>query len=112
MKTAYRQGDVLLFKVDIRQELKFQVTDGVLAYGKATGHSHRVVGDFELYHADLGGEGDFDVHGSDDSAKQLSVITSASLIHEQHKSIELPHGDYIVMTEAQYDPHGWQNVGD
>lgn len=111
MRTAYRQGDVLLFKVEKRPELRHQITDGVLAYGEATGHSHKVVGDFELYWAELDGEGIFDEH-MPHYAKMLNVKTSASLTHEEHKTIELPPGDYIVMTEAEYVPDGWQNVGD
>lgn len=111
MKIAYRHGDVLLFKVEERPRLGNRISSGVLAYGEVTGHSHCIIGDYELFDAVLGGQEEFDKNGAR-TAMLLHVKTSAALTHEEHHAIGLPPGDYIVMTEAEYEPSGWRNVQD
>ncbi len=66
------------------------VASNVLAEGKAAGHAHRVVGDARplelgrnLFRRELGGD--------------------VRVIHEEHKEIALPHGDYAVGRVREYD---------
>lgn len=111
MKTAYRHGDVLLFKVEKASRKGNKITNGVLAYGEVTGHSHRVTGDYDLHEVPLRDECEFDRNNST-SAMLLSVKTSAKLPHEEHHAIDIPAGDYIVLLETEYEPNRWRNVHD
>lgn len=117
MKIAYRHGDVLLFKVDEIPKTGSPVTTGILAYGEATGHTHRVHGNFDLFAADVAENQEFDVYG-EDSAMLLRVHSAATISHEEHHAIEIPAGDYVVLIESEYepksesDPEGWHSVVD
>ena len=91
---SYRQGDVLIVKVDnIPSNLKPVEPDegrNILAYGEVTGHAHALsVKDCELKETEAG-------------ARYLSVPVSASLVHEEHSTIVLPAGDYRIIQQVEY----------
>ncbi len=97
----YRHGDVLIAKV-AAVPAGAQKRDGTtLAYGEVTGHSHRIhqTNDAQLWAS--GGETFLEITGN-----------SATLIHEEHKAIELPKGIYRVWKQREYRPDAYVDVMD
>lgn len=91
MKT-YQQGDVLITRVNSIDTSKAEKLDHlVLAEGEATGHSHQLVdGIGQLMMLD--------------SIMHLRVLSdNATIIHDEHKPITVPMGDYKVEIVREYD---------
>ena len=98
MSEQYRQGDVILIRVDKSSVDGLSVThrkrgEGIiLAAGEATGHHHRV----RDSHARL-------FEGF--SGRFLRVPKSgATLTHEEHDPIQLPEGTYLIGGQREYTP--------
>ena len=93
-----RQGDVIL-KVVNRIEGR-RLSHLTLAEGEVTGHSHRIAdGKAELYEKD--------------GTLYLKVLSeTATLIHEEHKAIDIPQGNWMVRIQREYQPEGWRYVAD
>lgn len=108
MKTqTYRQGDVLLRRVDsIPEGLKNVPLEGgrvILAHGEATGHAHAIVSDdVSFLAADL----------ADLEERFLRVEAEADVVHEEHATITLPPGDYRVSIQQEYSPTATLYVAD
>lgn len=104
MNAMYRQGDVLLVRIERPHEgkrLEVERENGrvILAHGEATGHAHAINHPGAvLFHVD--GE------------TLLSLKDDAVLSHEEHASIELPAGHYRVVQQREYTHEGWVNVTD
>lgn len=100
----YRQGDVLLIKVD---NLPEQATVArpdeehriVLAYGEVTGHAHAL----STAHAVLFQSG---------ADRYIEAKHGAALVHEEHSTIELEPGMYKVVRQREYIPESWRTVAD
>jgi hypothetical protein len=94
MTTSYRQGDVLLVRVDEAPGgERIEAEDGrlVLARGEATGHHHSVAtSGAELISA---AEGVF-----------LRIMSVTPLEHPEHDSIVLEPGIYRVVRQREYEP--------
>ena len=101
-----RQGDVILlpvqqaFSVAAQQELGQELPHLILAEGEVTGHIHRVSeGEAQLYEKD--------------GTLYLRVISSTALLtHEEHKTISIPQGTWMVRIQREYEPQGWKYVAD
>jgi hypothetical protein len=97
------QGDVNFRRVN-RQNLAGgkRVADGVIARGEVTGHSHRLaeLDAAELYQMDGG--------------KMLLRVgeEGVSIVHEEHRPVELPMGDYEVVIDREYADEGERPVVD
>ena len=93
-----RHGDVLITEVDIVKGKKLDHL--ILAEGESTGHKHQITeGEAELY--------------EHEGTLFLRVLSEeAVLTHEEHKAIQIPKGDYIIMTQREYEPNGWRRVAD
>lgn len=95
----YRHGDLLVHttkRPDLRLIKQFVDDNEVtLLRGEATGHNHKLVGDFTLYR-------------SNDSVEQgmgyFEVNTKANLDHQEHGVIDLPKGFYAVVRQREYTP--------
>lgn len=106
----YRQGDVSLHPVAALPTTAQKVKDPVLAYGEATGHQHRVVGDQVCVFAD--GDGQKFVEVGDSGARLVhdfaggSGVTAETEAREKdlHVAQELKPGLYAVKIEREYDP--------
>lgn len=97
----YRHGDVLIAPVNALPAGASPRTGLVLAHGEHTGHTHRIreAGAASLY-----------VHG-----KELYLVVSASgatVVHEEHRPIELPVGVYRVWQQREYTPTAIRTVVD
>lgn len=102
MKEIYlRQGDVLIRKVRPIEGNKGKKLDHlILAKGEVTGHSHRIShGEAQLYQFK--------------NMLYLTVLSEyATLIHEEHKELDLPKGDYEINIQREYEPQAWRQVAD
>ncbi len=84
------QGDVIVKKVEkIPSEAKKQSTNTV-AYGEATGHTHRFVGDGVTTYLHMG-------------ILYVDVPDKAKLIHEEHHEIDFDAGVYEIGRVKEYD---------
>ncbi len=99
----YRQGDVLLVKVDkIPDGLK--KTRGItLAYGEKTGHAHTIE------------------YGADGWASKIEGLAEyievyekegATVKHQEHEVITLPPGKYRNVHQFEYTPAEIRQVAD
>ena len=94
------QGDVSLFPVEsIPEDLKSVKREGgriVLREGEVTGHAHVI---------DAPGAEMFVQDDLNEMADRfLRVETEVELTHEEHGTIVVPPGDYIVRGQREYDP--------
>lgn len=83
----YRQGDVLIKQVaELPEGLKTQ-KGNVLVYGESTGHSHKLVGGSVKVKSD-----------------EMYIIANdgAKIVHEEHNTIDLPSGKYMVIRQREY----------
>lgn len=98
----YRQGDVLLMAVhDNPQGKPLPRENGrvILAHGEATGHAHALVEpDANLYQ-----------YGDD---LLLTLPTGGNLVHDEHNTIVLPPGNYMVVRQREYTPKRIIHVAD
>jgi len=94
MADVYRQGDVILRRVQSMPEMddEKKLSHLTLAEGESTGHRHRIIqGQAQLYQLAVG-------------VMYLRVLSEfAKIFHEEHEEIELPKGDYQVLIEREYD---------
>ena len=102
MKNHYRQGDVLLIKVD-HAPAKATVTakkNLVIAEGEVTGHAHRIVDDGAV------------LMTTAEAATFVKLAKKAQLVHEEHATIDLPAGTYRVVRQREYSPEAIRRVSD
>ena len=93
-----RQGDVILQSAKVTFGKK--LSHLTLAEGEVTGHSHRITsGNAELYK-------------KDDTLYLRVLSEKATLTHEEHKSVKIPQGNWIVRIQREYEPMGWRYVAD
>jgi hypothetical protein len=94
-----RQGDVMVYAApkSVKPEPAALIARDrdrvVLAYGEVTGHAH-AIHDAE---ADL-----FALPDTDDRFLRIMAASGVSLVHEEHASITIPPGDYIVRRQREY----------
>ncbi|AFY59181.1 hypothetical protein Riv7116_6867 [Rivularia sp. PCC 7116] len=100
-----RQGDVILLPVKPTEGnkldgLREDLDNFVLAEGEVTGHKHRISeGQARLY--------------TENSDLYLRVFSgNALLFHEEHGSIDVPQGGWLVRIQREYEPEGWRYVTD
>src|ERR1017187_4429944 len=103
MSKIYRQGDCMLIEVpSIPKDCKRTEVKGplVLLEGEATGHMHR----FEYAH-----DVDMYVGGG---ARYVHVKAEAALTHEEHSTVNVPPGKYMVPVQVEYTPKELRRVQD
>jgi hypothetical protein len=102
MNEHFRQGDVLLVRVDTLPQgaKKEQIDDSiVLAYGETTGHAHRMSAATATAYA---WQGD----------RLIEVHQPTDLTHEEHNPIHLIPGVYKVVRQREYTPERIRRVAD
>ena len=102
----FRQGDVSIIPVtSLPADLVPVPRDAgrvVLAYGEVTGHAHAIASpDAELF-----------ATTADAVDRFLRVRSQVALQHEEHATITLPPGDYIVRRQREYQPVAFRQVAD
>jgi hypothetical protein len=101
----YRQGDVLIERVDQELPENAEVTKPdklgrlILAEGEATGHAHAVsAAAGALYATQLG--------------LMLQVMEQTKVLHEEHHAIDLDPGLYKITRQREYSPKEIRRVAD
>jgi hypothetical protein len=103
--TMYRQGDVLILFLPM-PHLAEKMTPApleagrvVLAHGEVTGHAHAITVNPDRPNALMYGT-------NPDTDRFLDVLTEAGvdLTHEEHDTIHLPQGQFLVRIQREYTP--------
>lgn len=97
----WRQGDVLIESIEaIPLDAELREGPPVLAYGEATGHSHRVevpeTAQVWVLHGQL----------------YLKLLETATVVHDEHGPITLPAGTYRVWQQREYAPEDIRVIRD
>ncbi len=103
MKKMYRQGDVLLERVNkIPTGLRLQKASGriILAHGEVTGHHHSIDADAA------------DWWKGDGNEQYVEVKMPAEVVHQEHGAISILPGKYKVRRQREYAPGTIRNVAD
>lgn len=99
--TMFRQGDVLVVRVEQKPKTAKKQKRCVLALGEVTGHAHQIHEEAFLY-VDADGTKYVEVYGAE-----------ATLTHEEHGPIVLPGpAIYKVTLQREYTPEAIRNVAD
>lgn len=98
MGRLYRHGDVLIQQVERLPGGLEKLSHRILAHGEVTGHCHQARGEAELYRS--GGE------------LYLRAVGPVEIVHEEHRTIELPSGLYRVWRQREYTPREVRIVRD
>lgn len=99
--SLYRHGDVLLAAVPTLPLDAKPVPGLILAHGELSGHAHRIreAGVAQLF--------------TQVGFTYLRVTgAKATLVHEEHRAIELPTGIYRVWQQREYSPTAIRTVLD
>lgn len=94
MKTQLQHGDVLIETSKIPDGAQRRNGAIILAEGEVTGHAHRVScpEGVEAELLELGDKLFLRIMGGD-----------ASVVHEEHKEITIPEGEYEISRVQEYD---------
>ena len=91
---AYRQGEILFFKVKkLPASYAYNarpIPNGVIREGEKEGHEHKVEG----------GSAQLSLFG-DGETGTLKVDKATTITHPEHKSINLPKGEYVVKVQKE-----------
>jgi hypothetical protein len=104
---AYRQGELLFFRVKPQTlqwwsgAKKVPVPSGIIRVGEKEGHEHKLGGAYQLdmfpgTTTTLTGEADQPAEGVIKVGKKGARVT-----HPEHKTLELPPGEYAVKTQKE-----------
>ena len=85
-----RNGDLILTPINKVSGTEIENFNGVLAYGEQTGHAHRVKGRSKAYTLP-------------NNEMILSLEEDSELTHEEHKTLLLPKGLYLIRREREFD---------
>jgi hypothetical protein len=101
--TIYRQGDVLLKKIEAvphgAKQIEAKTNSNILAEGEVTGHAHAISAlATSLWLLD--------------KHRYLKVAEETPLVHQEHGPIAIPIGDYEVIVQREYTPMEIRNVTD
>lgn len=117
--TQFRQGDVLIEQVDSlpAKGKKRPPENGriILAHGEVTGHAHEIadpqlasLSEIETALRLLG-----DLEGAEKMTQAGLVIRGdSSVVHQEHATIPLARGKYVVRRQREYSPEAIRNVAD
>lgn len=92
----YRHGDILIreAKNKIDENSLKKISDNILAEGEETGHHHRMHKGQVLL---------FKESEAQQEVSLMKVQSSAELVHEEHKALEIPKGDYQIVRERTFN---------
>lgn len=106
MKT-FRQGDVMIRQIkQLPPDAKDTTPDDriVLAYGEVTGHAHAIA---------PGQAREFSLADAAGAVRRfLSVVSEATVRHEEHAPIPLGPGFFEIIQQREYTPEEIRSVAD
>ena len=119
--TKYQQGDVVMYKLNDEDFKKYSNeekgsnysinnyngqtnTKAVLAFGEVTGHTHRVEMSEMLKDAGVSLHMNYNNKAGVDVPNAFEVLNeSVELQHEEHDTITLPPGNYVVKIVREFN---------
>lgn len=90
-KRIFRHGDVLIKEIDALPRGLEKLDSNVLAEGEITGHSHRLVGNSQVFQDKKGD-------------KFFKINQQTTLVHQEHEPITIEEGIFEVLIEREYSP--------
>ena len=84
-----RHGDLLLKTVKDIPEKAVKIGTDTLQEGEVTGHRHRLKGDFDIL--------------IENNQKFVNAKSELELVHEEHNTIQIPIGKYVLFQEREFD---------
>ena len=91
----YRHGDILLKQIGELPKKTKKLNHLVLAEGEVTGHKHEV---------QVANKEDCRLMTDNQGRMYLEVATPSPLTHQEHDTIKIKKGVYVVEHEQEYDP--------
>ena len=86
----YRHGDLLLRQVDEIPESAQQLSTNIIAHGE-NGNTHKIQGSHQIYE-------------TPDKQILLEAKQDVSLKHQEHNTLKISKGNYVVVHEREYNP--------
>ena len=86
----YRHGDLLLRSVDEIPESATQLSTNIIAHGE-NGNTHKLHGSHQVYE-------------TPDKQILFEAGEDVSLKHQEHSTLKIKEGNYVVVHEREYDP--------
>ena len=119
-RTMYRHGDLLIVKINAIPTLTFPIpkqknrnfpTGNIIAEGEISGHKHQLIGNGQVYvgmhyirRARIP-EAAFLTHSINDiNELWFKADDDLEIVHEEHKTLEIPKGIYKVTKEQEFNP--------
>src|SRR5678809_697280 len=90
-RTIWRQGDVFVIATGELPRLGRTVRRPILAEGEVTGHAHRIEDPTSAHVFSIGQNLYLEV-----------VAPSATVVHEEHRPLSLPRGEYEIRIQREY----------
>ena len=84
-----RHGDLLLKTIATFPKSAKKMNTDTLQEGEVTGHRHRLQGDFEIL--------------IQNGQKFVNAKSQLELVHEEHNTIQIPIGMYVLVQEREFD---------
>lgn len=111
----YRQGDILLVKLDNKPNLKGTKklnSKVIIGLGEATGHKHQIKDNATFYAPSQKDVEFFAINGGDDIPIFIEILNKTELLHEEHDKIILDKGWYKPIRQREYEPEKIKYVSD
>lgn len=111
----YRQGDILLKKLDKKPDLKsLKKLNGsvIIGHGEVTGHLHQIKSGAKLYSTTNKNVEVFAITGVADDPIFLEIESDTELTHEEHGAVALSPGWYEPTRQREYSPERLRYVAD
>jgi len=116
----YRQGDVLLIKInELPKDVKFKTRkDKIILKGEVTGHAHRFKGNTKILEvaeriSTLDYSAQRVIDPSESQVIGYAIVDKpAQLTHEEHNTITIPAGIYEIRRQREYDENHIRFVTD
>ena len=86
----YRHGDLLLRSVDEIPESATQLSTNIIAHGE-NGNTHKLHGSHQVYE-------------TPDKQILFEAGEDVSLKHQEHSTLKIKEGNYVVVHEREYNP--------
>lgn len=100
-QSQFRQGDVLLEKVETIPKGAKAVDKKFIAFGEHSNHGHAVTGDVDV----LEDNGESFLSVGPDGKLEHVLISNPDTWTGEHHPIALPPGNYKVIQQREYDPY-------
>jgi len=84
-----RHGDLLLKTITTLPKNAKKINTDTLQEGEVTGHKHRLQGNFEIL--------------IQNGQKFVNAKSQLELVHEEHNTIQIPIGMYVLVQEREFD---------